>query len=66
MYKSKVSIIHSDFINNTVKDPQTVITFGYFQSGSLVTLDPVMTTISSNELINNRVSFALIAALHYS
>ena len=58
MYKSEVSIVHSEFINNTVKDSQTRVALGLFQSSSLVTLDPVMTTVSLNEFINNRFQFS--------
>ena len=47
-YTSEVGIIHSEFVNNTVKSPQTMIKLGLFQSSSLVTLDRVMTTVSFN------------------
>ena len=69
MYKSEVSIIHSEFINNTVKDTQTsmiITTLGFFRCSSLVSLDPVMTTVSLNEFINNRVNLALINIRYYT
>ena len=58
---SEVSIIRSEFINNTINDPQRIGISGIIQTGSLITLDRIMTaTVSLNEFINNRVSMAVI------
>ena len=60
-YTSEVSIIHSEFINNTVNDPQQIGISGIIQTGSLITLDQIMAaTVSLNKFINNRVSMAVI------
>ena len=66
-YTSEVSIIHSEFVNNTILEPNPQILInGTFQSNSLITLVGVMTNISLSEFINNRVSIALVYALHYT
>ena len=66
-YTSKVSIFHSEFVDNTIigPDPQILMN-GTFQSNSLITLVGVMTTVSLSEFINNRVRIALVYALHYT
>ena len=65
MYESEVSIIHSEFVDNTVIGPQTLIT-GIFQSNSLVTLDGVKTTVSLSEFINNRVRIAIVNTRYFT
>ena len=64
-YTSKASVIHSEFVDNTAIGPQTLIT-GSFRSNSLITLDRVMTTVSSSDFINNRVRIALVYARYYT
>ena len=54
-----VSIIHNNFVNNSVVGPGTLLTGG-FLSNSLVTLDEVMHTVSLSKFINNKASFALM------
>ena len=66
MYTSEVSIIHSEFINNTVNDTQRIVITGIYQTGSLITLDRIMPTVSLNEFINNRVSRAIINMRYYN
>ena len=64
-YISEVSIIHSEFVDNTAIGPQTSIT-GSFWSSSLISLHRVMTTVSSSDFINNRVRIALVYARYYT
>ena len=59
MYTSAASIIHCEFVNNTVIGPRKFFS-GVFVGSSLVYLDPVMMTVSLNKFINNRAIFALV------
>ena len=59
-----VSIIHSEFVNNTIIGPQTFLS-GSFRSNSLVTLAGVI-SIHSSEFINNRASIALVSIRYYT
>ena len=60
MYISSVSIVHSEFVDNTIIGPRTVIN-GSFQSNSLVTFVGVMvTTMNLSDFINNKASFAVV------
>ena len=65
MYTNEVSIIHSEFINNTVNDTRRIGITGNYQTSSLITLDRIMTTVSLNEFINNRVSRAIVNVRYY-
>ena len=64
VYTSTASIIHSEFINNTVTGPRKICN-GVLLGSSLIFLDAVMKTISDTKFFNNRATFAIVYVPYY-
>ena len=64
VYTSTASIIHSEFVNNTVTGPRRFFN-GISIGSSLIFLDAVVKTTSTNKICHNRANLAIIYIPYY-
>ena len=66
IYTDTISIVHSEFINNSVTSSHFPSSIRGVVSSSLVALDGVMITVSLSKFINNRVGGAVVYMPYYT